>query len=499
MKKKHIIVGSVLVLFLIIIGVSFAWWTWSTTNEQNTNVVVTIGDTIISYEDGEDITNNNLIPTSTKEQGISKDITISSTNTVYLDLNMTVVALDDGLKDSSFKYELYNGSDLVTGGNFVTSNVNDVINLLSGVEITSTPVTYTLYIWIDGTMSNPNTMYNQNFELRLNANATDEKSASKQTLDKLGLTSNGMKSVVTDVATTDEGIYQTQDDYGTTYYFRGAVENNYVKFAGFYWRIVRINGDGSIRLIYDGTSAYANGESSDDRQIGTSAFNQNYDDNAYVGYMYGTPGSSTYEETHANMNDSTVKTYIDNWYKTNIVDKGYENYIVDVIYCNDRKVYMGSSWNGYGTLGYGTNATTYESASKGVTWSNSNSSWANTQYIKMICNQKNDTFTVSDTSKGNGALTYPVGLITVDEALAGGGKLGTSNSSYYLYTGQNYWTMSPYTFDGSDARVVYVYSRGTISSYLAHGAYGVRPVLSLKSDVQLSGSGTMEDPWVVQG
>ena len=72
------------------------------------------------------------------------------------------------------------------------------------------------------------------------------------------------------VATTDEGIYAAQDDYGTSYYFRGAVENNYVKFAGFYWRIIRINGDGTIRLIYDGTSAHANGESSEDRRIGTS-------------------------------------------------------------------------------------------------------------------------------------------------------------------------------------------------------------------------------------
>ena len=68
MKKKHIIVGSVLVLFIVVIGVSFAWWTWSTTNEQNTNVVVTVGGITISYEDGENITNNNLIPTSTKKR-----------------------------------------------------------------------------------------------------------------------------------------------------------------------------------------------------------------------------------------------------------------------------------------------------------------------------------------------------------------------------------------------------------------------------------------------
>ena len=497
MKKKHIIVGSVLVLFIVVIGVSFAWWTWSTTNEQNTNVVVTVGGITISYEDGENITNNNLIPTSTKEKGISKDITVSSTGQVYLDLNMAVVTLDDGLKDESFKYELYNDNNLVAGGSFISSNANDVINLLSGVEITTTPVTYTLYIWIDGTMSNPNTMYNQNFELRLNANATDEKSASKQALEKLGLTSNGMKSVVTDVATTDEGIYQTQDDYGTTYYFRGAVENNYVRFADYYWRIVRINGDGSIRLIYDGTSAHANGESSYDRQIGTSVFNSNSDDNAYIGYMYGQAGASTYAETHANLNDSTVKTVVDNWYKTNIVDKGYSNKVADVIYCNDRQIASDSASyqdGSYGILGYGTNATIYAPVNRLYT-----TSWSgkNTQEIKMTCSQKNDAFTVVDTNRGDGALSYPVGLLTSEEALAGGGMAGTSNDSYYLYTGQMYWTMSSSGFSGISAGMVRIYSDGNITTDYVNITYGVRPVISLKPSVELTGSGTMDDPWIL--
>ena len=86
------------------------------------------------------------------------------------------------------------------------------------------------------------------------------------------------------VATTDEGIYKAEDDLGTSYYFRGAVENNYLKFAGYWWRIIRINGDGSIRVIYDGTTAHANGESSTDRQIGTSAYNSSNTASYYVGY-----------------------------------------------------------------------------------------------------------------------------------------------------------------------------------------------------------------------
>ena len=112
---------------------------------------------------------------------------------------------------------------------------------------------------------------------------------------------------VTSVESENSLLCSALDNYGTSYYYRGNVTTNYVKFANFYWRIIRINGDSSIRMVYDGTSTHANGESSEDRIIGQSAYNEKYDDNAYVGYMYGTPSSSTYQETHANINDSTLK------------------------------------------------------------------------------------------------------------------------------------------------------------------------------------------------
>ena len=131
---------------------------------------------------------------------------------------------------------------------------------------------------------------------------------------------------------TNGYLCSAPDAYGTSYYYRGTVDNNYVLFAGFYWRIVRVNGDGSMRIIYDGTSAHANGEDSEDRFIGYTAFNNAYDDNAYIGYMYGTPGSSTYAETHANINDSTIKEYLDSWYENNIKSTEYEQYLVDNLF-----------------------------------------------------------------------------------------------------------------------------------------------------------------------
>ncbi len=93
------------------------------------------------------------------------------------------------------------------------------------------------------------------------------------------------------------GMYASTDNSGDTFYYRGAVGGNYVKFGGYYWRIIRINGDGSIRMIYDGKTPHENGESSSDRQVGTSAFNSYWADNGYVGYMYGDTSNNQVTES----------------------------------------------------------------------------------------------------------------------------------------------------------------------------------------------------------
>ena len=275
-------------------------------------------------------------------------------------------------------------------------------------------------------------------------------------------------------------VCSTPDDYGTSYYYRGNVTNNYVKFGqneqgqDMYWRIIRINGDGSIRMIYDGTSAHANNDSSADRQVGTSAYNSSRRDNAYVGYMYGTAGSSTYEDTHANTNDSTIKAYLDNWYKTNIEDKGLSSYISDTLFCNDRSFNSGT--------GIGASVTYYR-------WYRSSNG------IRLTCPNQNDRFTVNDELIGNGDLTYPIGLINTDEVYLAGGY-SASNSGYYLYTGNYYWTMSPVYFSGGYAHVRFVSSGGFgDSDDRVNNLIGVRPTLNLLPDSLKVGSGTADDPW----
>ena len=292
---------------------------------------------------------------------------------------------------------------------------------------------------------------------------------------------------VTGVEATNGYLCKAKDAYGDSYYYRGNVTNNYVKFADKYWRIVRINGDGTVRVIYDGTSAHANGEASADRQIGTSAFNSSYNDNAYVGYMYGKTGASTYADAHANTNNSTIKTYIDDWYKTNIVGTTNEQYLADNIFCNDRSMAGNNSGTGAGT------SVTYYRWYNGP-WESENYSKYNKKMM-LTCSQKNDAFTVSDTTNGNGALTYPVGLLSTDEiALAGGWN--AANSGYYLYSGQVWWASSPIDFGGSGAGVRLVNSDGDADGNdVVVIDYGVRPVFNLKAEVLLQGSGTAEDPY----
>ena len=311
----------------------------------------------------------------------------------------------------------------------------------------------------------------------------------KETI-KLGSTELVVNSETPDfnqIATTNEGLFKTQDDLGTSYYFRGAVDNNWVKFGkdssgkDIYWRIIRINGDGSIRMIYTGTTAPTESTkvvmTGPGTQIGTSKFNSSPDKAEYVGYMY------TSGQQYGTSTDSTIKTTIDNWYAGTTLK---DNPLVskDQIFCNDRSpsstqtaAWTSTGWYSYGAYGR----------------------LVSNKTPTLKCPTASDKFTVN-VSKGNGSLTYPVGLITADEIAMAGGVNGSSNSSYYLYTNQNYWS-GPSYFNGSTTRAFefYVGFSGGINSYIVYSNYGARPVISLSSKTKLSGSGTYNDIYTVVG
>ena len=447
MEKKHIIIGSILVIGAIMVGSTLAWWTWSTSSNEQTNIVVTIGGTTISYEDGDDITNNNLIPTSTKEKGISKNITVSSTGQVYLDLNMAVVTLDDGLKDASFKYEIYNGSDLVTGGNFANSNVGDNIALLSGVEVTSSPTTYTLYIWIDGNMSNPNTMYNQNFEFRLNAEATDEKPLTGAdtitniytTADETEVVNNG----VTYNYATEVGM---MEDIGGNIRYYGADPNNYVSFNDELWRII-----GVFKEIDDGTGTK---ETRIKIARSESIGNYSWDSNNVSEWP-----------------TATLNTYLNGTYLPTLTTDA-QNMIGDAL------------WNlGGSSTQQGLYADDYYTLERGTTvYSGRSTTWTG----KIALMYPSDYMYAGDLSRCNS-----------DGYNWDGDTTNCRDTSWLRNTSSYQWTLIP---NASLSRSVFVVGN---TGYVNNNdgvlySYASRPVLFLKSDVQITGGdGSQSNPFTL--
>ena len=272
-------------------------------------------------------------------------------------------------------------------------------------------------------------------------------------------------------------LYKATENNTDVYYFAGDARNNWVQFAGYYWRIIRTNSDGSVRLLYHGTSTTAT-----DAYIGKSAFNSSYNNIAYVSYMYGSLGSITNARTNQT-NSSTIKTTIDNWYKSNLDAKGYTKYLsTTAVYCNDRSTLDNTKFGAYTRLD--TNKTpSYD------------------------CSATEDKFTV-DSTVGNGKLTYPIALMTADEVSFAGGLRAKYARTWYYYNSANksstvdtvWWLLSPYYWTGGNAYVFTVCGSGNPGSLTSTfvGTLGVRPVISLEGNLGwIRGDGSSSSPYEV--
>ena len=307
------------------------------------------------------------------------------------------------------------------------------------------------------------------------------------------------KEITSNKNTTEALLASTEDDYGTSYYFRGAVTNNYVEFANKCWRIVRISGDGTVKLILhnDNTVGAANPCSSANNSSNaafarysgttyTSKFNTDYNDNAYIGFKYGTPGSSTYEATHANTNKSTILTNLETWYTNNLA--AYESVIDDNVWCNDKTNVTDTTFdpaeiNPTG-LGYGSNNTYYASFQRLVS---SDGLAAGGTGPSLKCN--------GELSK----ITSKVGLITADELAFAGYAAGRVNLVTYLQenaTDTLWWSLSPIGFGDGSAGVWGVNS-GYFGNYSVSGNGAGRPSISLKSTTNVTGNGTSDTPYII--
>ena len=534
MKNKKIIILIILILIsiLTLIGSSYALLTKTFTSKK---LSVEVGTLKVDFTEGNAINLDNTKPMSDSDGLNTTPYTFTITNSGTIDSYYTISNEEDSnntLDTTYLKYKLVSNDgydsgikrlkDIGTG----TYRIVDERALLK-----SKSVTYKLYLWIASDA--PNSIQNKIYKSKIIVNSISNRLEDTYCLDngftKLSdcmLVLNNHETT-TDIAktnikakgtpdfsktaTTDEGLFMVEDDEGESYYYRGAVKNNYVSFAGFIWRIIRRNGDGSARMIYSGKSTTDTGEAV---TIGRSQFNSKDWDPTYVGYKYnedfelhennGTTGYNWFTNTQKynygtgytfdastkkftltgtikqltwkDNHDEIVKSQLYSCLETscNVVYKvtGYQNdttMTVQPISYSSKSLSTAQTNNTNSAIKttidnwYKNNLTAYTSKLADETFCNDRSISSGTGY-KLdsytsygAYNRNSDRRTPSlkcaqDNDKfkvanASAKLDYPVALITADELAMAGGVVDTANTNYYLYNGHHQWSLSPGHFD----------------------------------------------------
>ena len=665
-KKVGLLVLSFCLIGIVIIGVSYAWWRF-TVIQSGENTAISKCLKIELSNESDTINLTNMYPITDEEGRKLTPYTFTLTNTctmsAFYKLNMEMLE-ETTLNSKYVAVTVNNGIIKLLSSYAETPTVIDGSTesrtLDTGILSPNSSKDYSVSIWMDKSVTLEDDAQNKTFKSKIvvNAEATNIKSKTEEIIAQLD-TSGKCPTVnedgtvtVTDVESGDGYLCSAPDDYGTSYYYRGNVINNYVKLGtwsndapdivyGFstssqgedisnnylsyssleecqndngdyinnctavsrkgkpmYWRIVRINGDGTVRLVYDGTEIYTNNDKYYERGISSpttrkdvlgGSFNTGFlYDNRGVGYMYGdtdgiiestqtnnitlnndeeyyiakdydynqtigyfdlsksskikgsaidssyigyyTFGDSyltsygiikkivnvesssngpiiTYKNivkgTNSNANaqtnqiNSLAKIQIDNWYQTNILSSSIEQYISDEIFCANRSISSSKPDNHFTNLGYGPEPTLYgwgENIIPIINNNDDNSNLAST-VNRLTCPRQNDAFTVSDTKKGNGALTYPAAMLTMDEAILAGSYFGKENSSFYLYTKNSNILMTPIGYD--ETAIISglgVDGSSKFDTYLDIGS-SIRPVINVKADTLIYGNGTASNPY----
>ncbi len=429
-KKSYFIIFGLIVLAVICFSTSYA--IFSNTKEEHGKLNIVAGNLNYKIESSELDSDSVTVPANT-----SKEIRIKLTS----------------LNEVSSKYELYyildKTNDKVSVGyskdtkdsvlGTVEANKSKMISIvIRNDSDTSSKVTFKV---LGGLVNNELALKDGN---SLNKEVEPYRVLSKAILEDNKLITATPTLTTSSNNTSDEnGLYSsTATNTGNaTYYFRGNVENNYVSFAGFTWRIVRVNEDGTIRLIMqDGINSNANYK-----------FNSNYDNYNYMYYS-----------------NSEVKTTLESWYQTNIGSKAdlAKNVASGAYYCEQAKVKFDDSY-------------TSESATM-------------TTYNKYT-----PDFKCSSDGNGKGQVNASVGLLNYDEVVYAGGYYNQNNYNYYLYNNTHFWTMSLAGFASGRSYVWYVNAASFIYLNNVIIARAVRPVLNLTVDTQVIGHGTSQDPYVI--
>ncbi|MCI8671736.1 MAG: hypothetical protein HFI36_06910 [Bacilli bacterium] len=507
-RKKELIIIGVAMLLVLAVGITMAFFSQNVDvkGEANQSVdvqTITIEDTTLKVEGKLQFNDLDIYPghknissikvTATGDKELLYNLTWTGINTLNTPLKYTVYKtlseVSPSITCSKKSLQLHYfetceetnfdklGTPIATG-NIPTATTETKFKLAynESVQATSDGVVYYYYVVLEF----PNLDTDQNLDMGgefdgiSSAEVLDERdNTAPIKMDDIINNSNA-KTETPDfsvTATTDEGVYAVSDGMygGTSYYWRGATTTNYVKFAGKCWRIVRINGDKTMRLIYDGATCHANGEvTTDSIAIQNAVYNSNYNKSEYVGWTY-----AEGLQRPANNNEgiqSNVKSKLEEWYNTNL--KSYESKIAEGKYCNDRNVASGSTWSSAPSSNF--NYAGYKRLY--------------TDYAPTLSCTALDTYILK------------VGLIAADEVEFAGSK-NVENKQFYLYNGQTYWTMTPgyWSADYNYAGVFAVYSDGNLTDWFVDDLYNLRPVINLKAETFFvsGGTGTQSNPYVV--
>ena len=292
-------------------------------------------------------------------------------------------------------------------------------------------------------------------------------------------------------STSEKVLAATMDDYGLSYYYRGAVENNYLVFANMCWRIVRIVGNGAIKIVLYNADGPSCNETGDLKAFATinglnyAKFNPSRNVMAYTGFMYGNdyPSATNITEIRQNNTDSTILTALKDWYDAKF-DHNQRLLIADVIWCNDKSFYTTNPTSSYADY----------SGYRRIEIDKSPSLICPTIEGEELVSKYTSSYGI-----GNGELAqYKIGLLTADEVAFAGSMNQTNNTNYYLYENAKgvWWTMTPDIFRSS-AYVYAVTSSGALRYQAVDSTSYIRPAIALDPAIEVLGNGTKTNPYMV--
>ena len=563
MKNKNKYLVLILIIFILliaIVGISYAAFNYVGTG-QKLNTITTGAISMNYIESSNVIYMNNALPTTDAtgkkrlNTGEYFDFTVKSSIKGNTDINYEIAAKEESgntFSGKNIKFYLTkvnsDGTEIEamppktysedTTSNIYTGRPTDMMSLFVGNlnQQGDTEIKYRLRLWVDENYNPQNDNGGLIYKVKVNVYGQTSDTVAKVedtyckdngftklsdcmlVMNNHEASADAAKTAIkakgtpdfSKTATTDEGLFMAEDDKGESYYYRGAVKNNYVSFAGLTWRIIRRNGDGSIRMIYSGKSTSDTGEAT---TIGKSKFNEKYWDPAYVGYKYnekfslhennGTTGYIWFTNTQKynygtgyTFDESTKKftltgtirqlTWKDNSDEIvagnlysclntscNVVFKvtGYQNdttmTVQPISYSSDSYAdavtnTTNSTMKNTLDTWYKNNLTSYASyladetfcSDRKINWGNGYLTTPTTTYGaygRLIDRRTPSLKCAQDgdkfkVSNASAKLDYPISLITADEAAMAGGAYNTANSNYYLYNGQYFWTLSPSYF-----------------------------------------------------